>query len=167
LGKLSNPTPAGAFHAVAEAFGDEVGASSGVLYEEGFAAAALAIGAQRELNTGQQWADVLEAFAAAIQPTGRAEVGDRTMYDAWQPAAAADATAAIEGEGPAVVLKRAQEAVWAGVAGAKNLIPKRGRASLLGERARGFPDTWAASSSIILQSLFESVSASSGVVRGT
>jgi dihydroxyacetone kinase-like protein len=153
LEKLSDPTPQQAFRCVGLAFGDEVGASSGVLYEVGFVAAADFIGERSCLATAAEWGGVLQAIASAIQKVGRVELGDKTMFDAWQPAADAALAGARDRLGAAAALQKAAAAGWAGVARTKELIPKKGRASLLGERARGHEDAGATSASLIIEAL--------------
>ena len=158
LAELTSPTPANAFRAVAEAFADEVGASIGPLYEAAFAAAADTVGDQSSLSGGQTWADVLSAMAGAMQAVGKAKLDDKTLIDAWVPAAEAAQHASGEGASAADTLKAAAEAAWQGVERTKDLIPKLGRASRLGERARGFQDAGATSASILLEALYSGVS---------
>ena len=158
LGELTDPTPAAAFRAVAEAFADEVGASIGPLYEAAFAAAADTVG-DRELSGGQIWADILSAMADAMQAVGKAKLDDKTLIDAWVPAAEAAQAEGSDGADAAATLKAASEAAWRGVEKTKELVPKLGRASRLGERARGFQDAGATSASILLGALYEGVQA--------
>ena len=155
LVELKSPTPESALRVVSEAFADEVGASSGVLYEVSFAAAADAVAGVPALDKPELWHRVVSAIAQAIKSVGHAEVGDKTMLDAWQPAA--DALGQCPA-GSVVVdaLDAAAKAAWDGVIRTKDLIPARGRASLLGERARGCQDPGATSAWLILKSLHES-----------
>lgn len=159
LGELTDPTPAGAFRAVAEAFADEVGASIGPLYEAAFASAADTVGDRPSLSGGQSWADILSAMATAMQTVGKAKLGDKTLIDAWVPAAEAAQHASGEAASATDTLKAASDAAWQGVKRTKELIPKLGRASRLGERARGFQDAGATSASILLGALYEGVRA--------
>ena len=153
LSELTSPTPADAFRAVAEAFADEVGASIGPLYEAAFAAAADTTDGQQSLSGGRIWADILSAMAGAMQEVGKAKLGDKTLIDAWVPAAAAAQAEGGDGADAATTLKAAAEAAWQGVEKTKELVPKLGRASRLGERARGFQDAGATSASILLEAL--------------
>lgn len=114
---------------------------------------------QDVLSGGQSWADILSAMAAAMQAVGKAELGDKTLIDAWVPAAEAAQHASGEGADATDTLKAASEAAWQGVERTKELIPKLGRASRLGERARGFQDAGATSASILLGALYEGVRA--------
>lgn len=157
LAALQDPTPQVAFQAVSDAFADEVGAASGVMYEVSFAAAADATAGKAALNQAGDWAAIYEAMAGAIQHIGKAELGDKTMLDAWLPAAQAARQAAEAGETVKVSLATATAAAWQGVEQTRHLIPKRGRASRLGERARGFQDAGATSAYLIVKSLDEAV----------
>lgn len=157
LQSLHSPTPAQAFQAVSDAFADEVGAASGVLYEMAFAAAAKAAQGKQSLDTAADWADIFEAIAKEIQRVGKAEPGDKTLLDAWLPAAYVMREAAQRGEHLNTAFERAVEAALKGVEQTKNLVPKRGRASRLGERARGHQDAGATSAWLIIKALAEKI----------
>ena len=157
LATLQNPTPEMAFRTVAEAFADEVGAASGALYEGAFAAAANAAAGKATLNTTADWAAVYEAMAREMQAIGKAELNDKTLLDAWLPAAQALRTAADEDAPLDEGLRRATAAAWAGVENTRHLIPKRGRASRLGERARGYQDAGATSAWLIIKAIEQSL----------
>jgi phosphoenolpyruvate---glycerone phosphotransferase subunit DhaL len=154
---LQHPTPELAFRTVAEAYADEVGAASGVLYETAFEAAAKAAAGRVSLDTSADWASILEAMADEIATVGGAQLGDKTMLDAWQPAAITLREAARNNEPLTEGLKRATAAALKEVEGTKDLIPKRGRASRLGERARGYQDAGATSAYLMIKTIEESV----------
>ncbi|MCS6773177.1 MAG: dihydroxyacetone kinase subunit DhaL [Anaerolineae bacterium] len=153
LQSLNAPTPAQAFQTVSDAFADEVGAASGVLYEMAFAAAAKAAQGKLSLDASVDWAYIFEAMASEMQRVGKAELGDKTLLDAWFPAAQAVRAAAQRGEPLGTALNSAVEAAWRGVEQTKDLVPKRGRASRLGERARGHQDAGATSAWLIIKAL--------------
>lgn len=155
LATLQNSTPESAFRTVAEAFADEVGAASGALYEGAFEAAAQAVAGKATLDTTADWATIYEAMAGEMRSIGRAELNDKTMLDAWLPAAIALREAAVTGASLDEGLSRATAAAWTGVERTKDLIPKRGRASRLGERARGYQDAGATSAWLIIKTLQE------------
>jgi phosphoenolpyruvate---glycerone phosphotransferase subunit DhaL len=157
LAALQNPTPESAFRAVAEAYGDEVGAASGVLYETAFEAAGKAAAGKTALETAADWASVLEAIANEIQTIGKVQLSDKTMFDAWSPAAEALRAAATRGKTLPTALQQATAAALKGVEDTKDLIPKRGRASRLGERARGHQDAGATSAYLMIKTIEESL----------
>jgi len=158
LAALQQPTPQSAFQAVSDAYADEVGAASGVMYEVAFAAAAQAVAGRATIDNAADWADAFEALIGAIQKIGKAELGDKTLVDAWLPAAQALRAAAKAGVPLATGLQQATQAAWDGVIKTKDLIPKRGRASRLGERARGHQDAGATSAYLMIKTMAEAVS---------
>lgn len=160
LQALQNPTPEKAFQTVSDAFADEVGAASGVLYETAFAAAAKAAAGKPTLDTAGDWAAIYEAIANEMQAIGKAQLGDKTMLDAWLPAAQALREAANDGASVQDGLSAATQAAWAGVENTRDLIPKRGRAARLGERARGHQDAGATSAWLIIKTMEEALAMS-------
>jgi len=97
----------------------------------------------------------LEAGVEGILQRGRAERGDKTMYDVWAPVldtvkAAADDSASVE-----EILARAVEAAQKGVEDTIALQARKGRASYLGERSIGHRDPGAMSSYLIIRTLHE------------
>lgn len=161
LDELDAPTAGAAFRAAAEAFADDVGAAIGPIYEELLTAAGATLDARGAYDTPDTWAAVFEAIAEAAQRTGGAKPGDKTMVDAWVPAAAALRAAADEGADLATALDRAVQAAWAAVAATKDLVPRLGRASRLGDRARGHPDAGATSSSIVMEEIRDTLAGAS------
>jgi dihydroxyacetone kinase-like protein len=155
LQALQNPTPETAFRTVAGAYADEVGAASGVLYETAFEAAAKACTGKERVDTSSDWAAILEAIANEIQSIGNVQLGDKTMFDAWQPAASTMREAAKNNQSLLAAFAAAVNAAKKGVDDTKDLIPKKGRASRLGERARGYQDAGATSAYLIIKTLAE------------
>ena len=77
---------------------------------------------------------------AVIQRLGKAAVGDKTMVDAMAPAAAALATASDRGDDLGSALLAAADAARVGAESTRDLVASRGRASYVGEVARGILD---------------------------
>ncbi len=92
---------------------------------------------------------MMEAAVEGIVARGHASVGEKTMVDAWQPAAEA-AERAEDAEDVADVLRAAAEAAAAGAEATVPLVATKGRASYLAERSAGTQDPGARSSAIIL-----------------
>ena len=151
LDELEEPSAAAAFRSASEAFADDVGAAIGPIFEELFASVATTLERHPDLGARDTWVAVFEAIADATQKTGGARPGDKTLVDAWVPAAAAMRTAAAEGADLATCLARASDAAWQAVKDTAALVPRLGRASRLGERAKGHPDAGATSASIIIE----------------
>lgn len=92
---------------------------------------------------------LMEAALEGIVARGRASVGEKTMVDAWQPAAEA-AERAEDAEDVADVLRAAAVAAAAGAEATIPLVATKGRASYLAERSAGTQDPGARSTAIIL-----------------
>ena len=98
-----------------------VGGAAGPLYGTAFLRAAGAATGDLEADGV---ADVLEAGLGGIVARGRAEVGDKTMVDAWAPAVAAARAAATAGASPAAALRAAAQAAAAGAAATEPLVAR-------------------------------------------
>jgi dihydroxyacetone kinase-like protein len=129
-----------------------VGGASGLLYGNFFIKAAAFATGKEELSAAELL-QLLEEGKTGIVQRGRAELGDKTMIDAWSPALVAFRTRLAEDED----LTQALQACVAGAEqGMKATIPlqaKKGRASYLGERSIGHQDPGATSTVMILKAL--------------
>ena len=101
---------------------------------------------------------LLNEAAAGVQVRGRAEIGDKTMLDAWQPAA----RAAHAGASPAEVLRAAAAAAADGAETTCPMTARRGRASYLGARSAGHCDPGALSTALILAAAVRAAGAEMG-----
>lgn len=93
----------------------------------------------------------LSAGLATVQRYGEAEVGHKTMVDALAPAAETLAARTAANSTPEAALDAAADAAVQGAIGTASLVAKRGRASYVGEVARGVLDPGAAAAALILQ----------------
>ncbi len=137
---------------MAKAFLDSVGASSGPLY----ATALLRAGESARGRAGLDAAALvafIEAAAAGIRERGKAEPGDKTMVDAWVPAAEAAARALREGGSVVACLKAAARGAEEGMNGTAKIAARKGRSSKLGERSLGHMDPGAASTFVMLSAM--------------
>ena len=130
-----------------------VGGASGPLYGTFWMKGAMALDGKAEMTTADFKA-FLEAAVGGIVQRGRPELGDKTMYDLWQPVLAA--VLAQPDDAPladvvAALLPVAENALAATIP----LQARKGRASYLGERSIGHPDPGATSSLYMLQTLQE------------
>jgi dihydroxyacetone kinase-like protein len=129
-------TYADVFFAVSKGFLD-TGGTSGPLFGMWFrdlAKAADGPASTRTLAAG------VAAGLATIQRLAGAEVGDATMVDAIDPASRALAGAAGSGASISDALEAAAAAAHAGAESTRDLLASRGRASYVGEVARGVLD---------------------------
>ncbi|MDQ0278397.1 dihydroxyacetone kinase-like protein [Arthrobacter silviterrae] len=152
-------TPAAAFKLAAMTLMSKVGGAAGPLYGTAFLRMATATGEAATLDAAAL-AGALAAARDGVVARGKAEVGDKTMIDAWTPAVEA-ATAAAAGPSASAgsVLAAAAAAAEAGAESTDPLIAHKGRASYLGERAIGHRDPGAASSALILRAAAEAAGA--------
>jgi dihydroxyacetone kinase len=135
----------GSLRALSATLRRALGGTSGPLYAIGLLRAAQALD-----QSPADGAAALQAAADGIAEVGGAARGDRTMLDALLPAAAAWAAA-----GPALAagLQAAADAAQQGCEATAQSVARRGRASYLGERARGHADPGARAVALWLQAL--------------
>lgn len=127
-----------------------VGGASGPLYGTVFLKAALVAAGKSELD-----AETIEALFVqgleGLKARGKAEVGDKTMIDAWQPAVEALCRARSEGKSVKQMLEAAADAAEQGRDATIPLIARKGRASYLGERSKDHQDPGATSSAFLFR----------------
>jgi dihydroxyacetone kinase-like protein len=154
LGKLdgvaADATPGDVLKLVATTLISTVGGAAGPLYGTAYLKAAGAAGGAAELD-GAALVAVLTAARDGIVTRGKAQVGDKTMIDAWTPAVDAAATAQQEGADPGAILEAAAAGAERGAAETEPLVARKGRASYLGERAVGHRDPGAQSTALLLR----------------
>lgn len=143
-------TPGACFKLAAMTMMSKVGGAAGPLFGTAYLRAATSVGDAVDIDAGQL-AEALAAARDGIVARGKAEVGDKTMIDAWTPAVDAAREAAEAGSGPADVLDAAALAAEQGAESTDPLVARKGRASYLGERSAGHRDPGAASSALLLR----------------
>jgi dihydroxyacetone kinase-like protein len=149
VAKLDGESPdsvAAALKMAAMMLMSKVGGAAGPLYGTAYLRASTAVGTAEALD-GPAVAAMLTAGRDGIVARGKAEPGDKTMVDAWTPAAEAAGEA---GDGVAA-LSAAADAAEAGAQATKPLVARKGRASYLGERSAGHLDPGAVSTAYILR----------------
>ena len=140
-----------------------VGGTSGPLFGMFYRDLAKAAGDGEAPDLGAL-AEALEAGQAVIQKYGEAEVGDRTMVDALAPAVVALREAAQAGKAPAEALAAAEQAAIEAARGTAELTARRGRASYVGETAKGVMDPGACAMGLVVGALRVAVEADGGEV---
>lgn len=133
-----------------------VGGASGPLYGTFFMRGGMAASAKEELSS-QDLYQVLQSGVEGIVQRGRAQVGDKTMIDAWTPAMAALKTAVDNGDDTTTALRQALAAAEQGMKDTIPLQARKGRASYLGERSKGHQDPGATSTFLMLQALLQTI----------
>ena len=142
-------TPGGVLKVVATTLMATVGGAGGPLLGTAFLRAARS--SDVSAWGPQELVRALEEATSGLEARGHATSGDKTMVDAWRPAAVAAKEAAEIGEGEIGVLAAAAQAAAKGAQDTEPLQARRGRASFLGERSCGHRDPGAQSSALILQ----------------
>ncbi|MDO4909564.1 MAG: dihydroxyacetone kinase subunit DhaL [Corynebacterium sp.] len=143
----ANPaTPADVLKLAARTLISTVGGASGPLLGTAFLRASKALTA--ESVDSAQLAAMFEAGLEGIIARGKATEGEKTMVDAWAPAAKAARAAVDAGKDEHTVLSEAAAAAAEGVKKTVDMVATKGRASYLGERSVGTADPGATSSSL-------------------
>ena len=135
-----------------------VGGASGPLYGTFFMRSGMATASKEELSDDDLY-KMLKAGVDGIVQRGRAQLEDKTMFDAWSPALEAMQNAIADGQDVVGVLETAVSAAEQGMKATIPLQAKKGRASYLGERSIGHQDPGATSSYLMLNALLDAVKA--------
>ena len=146
-------TPGGVLKVVATTLMATVGGAGGPLLGTAFLRAARSSDAPAW--GAAEIVRALEEATSGLEVRGHANSGDKTMADAWRPAAVAAKEAAEVGEDEVGVLTAAAQAAVKGAQDTEPLQARRGRASFLGERSCGHRDPGAQSSALILQAALD------------
>ena len=133
---------------------NSMGGASGVIFGTMFSAGVKDLAPMEELNL-DSLAVIFENSLKSIKERGKAQVGDKTMVDALEPAVEALIKSAKSSMTLQNGLELAEESALQGVENTKNYIAKFGRAKSLLERAIGFQDAGATSVWIIFRSMKE------------
>lgn len=129
-----------------------VGGAAGPLYGTYFMQWGKVAQGKDELSNGD-FLEMLQAGLEGIKQRGKAQVGEKTMVDALEPAVQAFQEADQAGEDFVVCLQAAVEAAIKGRDSTVDMVARKGRASYLGERSRGHQDPGATSSVLLLESM--------------
>ncbi|MGN8025161.1 dihydroxyacetone kinase subunit DhaL [Microbacterium sp. 22242] len=137
-----------------------VGGASGPLYGTFFLRLGAALGTETAVGP-EALAAGLRAGLDGVVARGKAEPGDKTLFDAMSPARAALDAAVAEGADPATATARAAAAAAEGRDATIDLVARKGRASYLGERSAGHLDPGSASATMLFETLASAVAAAS------
>jgi len=140
------------FETAGKAMMMSMGGASGIIFGSLYLAGAKGMTAQTTL-VPVKMAELFRKSLTAIKERGKAQVGDKTMVDALEPAVIA--MEANADQGILTMLKYAEEAAQKGVIETKQYVAKYGRAKSLMERAIGYQDPGATSVWLIVKSMRE------------
>lgn len=105
--------------------------------------AAAAVPHDGSMGDGELASSMLLAAVRAIEQSGKARPGDKTILDALGPAVDAFATEVERGGSVSSAVYSARHAARVGAEATKTMLPKAGRARWMGERSLGSPDAGA------------------------
>lgn len=137
----------------------QVGGASGPLFGTFFIKAAQPALGKNEVS----FDEVVQMFNAGVEgiaARGRAELGDKTMYDVWHPISTLLETANQQGQSLEEAVEEAVKKAEFFVNQTIAMKAKKGRASYLNERSIGHQDPGATSVSFILQALLAALKGS-------
>lgn len=133
---------------------NSMGGASGVIFGTMFYAGVKGMTPMEYLEV-EPLAAIFETALKSIKERGKAEVGDKTMIDAFEPAVKSLLDSAKSQTPLLKALELAEQSALAGVESTKNFVAKFGRAKSLMERAIGYQDAGATSVWIIFRSMRE------------
>ena len=133
-----------------------IGGSSGALFGTLF----MTMAKGNDIDNGVDYKKAIEIFAdgvEAVKQRGKADVGEKTMMDVLIPVSEKlnelkNSNTDIN-EGLSEIIKIAEDRMLA----TKDMLATKGRASFLGERARGHIDPGARSSQLIIDTICKSL----------
>jgi dihydroxyacetone kinase-like protein len=144
------------FKAVGMTLVTSVGGASGPLYGTFFLRFGMAAGPVTELD-GPAFGAALRAGLGGVVARGKAELGDKTMFDAMSPGIDAYDASIAGGDDIPAAADAASIAAANGRNATLDLVARKGRASYLGERSSGHLDPGATSTALLFQALAESL----------
>ena len=133
-----------------------IGGSSGALFGTLF----MTMAKGNAIDEGVDYKKAIEIFAEgveAVKQRGKADVGEKTMMDVLIPVSNCLKKGVEDDKDLKEILKEAVEVAEKGMFSTKDLLATKGRASFLGERARGHIDPGARSSQLMIKTVCESV----------
>jgi len=167
--KLGDGASAGAadelFKTVGMTLVTSVGGASGPLYGTFFLRMGMTAGPVGSFD-GAALGTALRAGLEGVVARGKAEAGDKTMFDAMAPALDAYDAAISGGSTIQDAAAAALAAAEAGRDATLPLVARKGRASYLGERSAGHLDPGATSTALLFQALSETLSGSPAASGG-
>jgi dihydroxyacetone kinase-like protein len=156
LDGASPASPAALFKQVGMTLVSKVGGASGPLFGTFFLRLATALGDASEVEPASLSA-ALRAGLEGVVARGRAEPGDKTMYDALAPALDALDAALADGQSLAGGLRSAYAAAQAGRDATIPMLARKGRASYLGERSVGHQDPGATTVALLFDAAVQAL----------
>ena len=133
-----------------------IGGSSGALFGTLF----MTMAKGENIDQGVDYKKAIEIFVQgveAVKQRGKADVGEKTMMDVLIPVANCLQDGVQNNKDVNEILIEAVQVAEKGMLSTKDLLATKGRASFLGERARGHIDPGARSSQLMIKTVCEAV----------
>ena len=143
------PSAAASLKQVGMTLVSSVGGASGPLYGTFFLRMASTAGDVDALD-GPAFATAMRAGVDGVVQRGKAQAGDKTMFDALAPAVDALDEALAGGARLDEALRMATDAAETGRDATTAMLARKGRASYLGERSVGHQDPGATSAALLV-----------------
>jgi phosphoenolpyruvate---glycerone phosphotransferase subunit DhaL len=137
---------------VAVVITSRIGGTSGPIWGTGFLRAATTAAGAESVDTDQIVA-MLRAAVEGIKARGGAELGEKTLLDALDPATSAIEEAAKAGATAADTRRAAAVAARSAAEATREMQARRGRASYTGERSIGTLDAGAVAVAVLLEAI--------------
>lgn len=134
------------FNEAAKAFLNAVGASTGPLYATAFMRAGKWISNRYDIQS-EELPKLLIAMSEGVAHRGKANIGDKTMFDVWHPVAVAAQDGALS--------EKLIEIANYAVTKTAEMTAKLGRAARLAERSVGHIDPGSASAAMIIKIILD------------
>jgi dihydroxyacetone kinase/dihydroxyacetone kinase-like protein len=151
---LDRTSPGTFLKGVASTIASRVGGVSGAIWGTAFLRAGVAAGDKQTL-TVDDLATMMEGAIAGMKKRGQSDLGDKTLLDAFVPAAEEFVRVARGGASTAEALKAASFVARAKTEEIKPWVAKRGRASYTGERSCNTYDAGSVAVAMMAETLAE------------
>ena len=152
--ELKNQNPEEIFKKIGMKIMTTVGGSSGALF------ATLLIGMSKKYNNElSDQKNIAIMFAEGVdemKKRGKADIGEKTMLDVLIPVSQ-EMNKLSEEQDLKLIAKKIKETAEKGMLATKDLIATKGRASFLGERAKGHIDPGARSSQLAIEAICNTI----------
>jgi len=132
-----------------------MGGASGSLYGSLFLAMSKAA-KDKDINT-DNFAVIFKAGVESVKQRGKADIGEKTMLDTLIPACESLESDASSNVPLKQSLENIQQVAEQGMLSTKDMLATKGRASFLGERARGHIDAGARTSQLIISTVADEI----------
>lgn len=148
-----------AFQKIGMSLMSSVGGASGSLYGTFFLSMSKAM-RDKDMNL-PNLAEAFNQGVESVKRRGRADLGEKTMLDVLIPVANALRQAAQESWGLPQAIETVNRLAEAGCESTRDMVATKGRASFLGERARGHIDAGARTSQLMIGAIGDVVAKNS------